>query len=295
MSTTSLLADFADITTSDVPLAPLTWLKVGGPAQYVVEPRDADELLAVVNACRAEELPVRLLGGGSNLLVRDEGVGGAVVRLTNPSFETVTVEDDVVRCGGGARLSDFVTQSARAGLAGPEILAGIPGTIGGALHGNAGNRAGDIGQFVDTVTVMTAGGDRYERKRDDLAFGYRKSSIDEFAVLEATFRLQPGNPDDITRRLRELWIVKKSTQPLSFQSAGCIFKNPRGIAAGALVEKAGLKGTRIGNAEISDRHANFIVTHDTASSDDVLRLIDLARSKVSEAFGVDLELELQIW
>ncbi len=290
-----MLADFAEITKTDEPLAPLTWLKVGGAAQYVVEPRNADELLAVVNACREEGLPVRLLGGGSNLLVRQEGVAGVVVRLTNPTFGEIAVEEDVIRCGGGARLSEFVSQAARSGLAGPEILAGIPGTVGGALHGNAGNRAGDVGQFVKSVTVMTVGGEQYTRQREDLSFGYRESSVDEFAVLSAEFALQPGHPEDITRRLRELWIVKKSTQPLSFQSAGCIFKNPRGIAAGALIEKAGLKGTRVGGAEISDRHANFVVTHEGAKSDDVLQLIDLARTKVSESFGVDLELEIQIW
>jgi UDP-N-acetylmuramate dehydrogenase len=114
-------------------------------------------------------------------------------------------------------------------------------------------------------------------------------------ILEGTFALQPGDSDEITRRMRKLWIMKKATQPLSFQSAGCIFKNPRGLSAGALVEQAGLKGIRVGQAEISDRHANFIITHAGAKADDVLRLIDLARSKVSEQFGVDLELELRIW
>ena len=127
------------------------------------------------------------------------------------------------------------------------------------------------------------------------SFGYRASSINELVILNGTFELQRDDPEEITRRLRKLWIMKKATQPLSFQSAGCVFKNPRGISAGALVEQAGLKGMQVGGAEISDRHANFVFTSDEATAADVLQLIDAARSKVSEQFGVDLELEIEIW
>jgi UDP-N-acetylmuramate dehydrogenase len=183
----------------------------------------------------------------------------------------------------------------KAELAGLETLSGIPGTVGGALRGNAGGRSGDIGQFVDSVTVMSSKGEISTRRGDDLWFGYRESNVDELVILEGSFSLQPGDSQEITRRMRKLWIMKKATQPLSFQSAGCIFKNPRGLSAGSLIEQAGLKGIRVGQAEISDRHANFIVTHPNAKSEDVLRLIDLARSKVSEQFGVDLELEIKIW
>ena len=192
-------------------------------------------------------------------------------------------------------LSTLIAESVRSGLAGLETLAGIPGTVGGALHGNAGGRGGDIGQFVSSVVVLTASGEQFTRAEDELSFGYRTSSINELAILEGSFQLQPDDPDEIARRLRKLWIMKKATQPLSFQSAGCIFKNPRGISAGALVEQAGLKGTRVGDAEISDRHANFIVAYEGAKSADVLQLIDIARSKVSEQFGVDLEIEIEIW
>jgi UDP-N-acetylmuramate dehydrogenase len=174
-------------------------------------------------------------------------------------------------------------------------LAGIPGTVGGALHGNAGGKSGDIGQFVQHVKVVTAKGDEFTRREDELSFAYRYSSINELAILEGVFQLQEDSPEEITRRMRKLWIMKKATQPLSFQSAGCIFKNPRGLSAGDLIEQAGLKGRRIGNAEISDRHANFIVTQEGATSDDVERLIDQARTKVAEQFGVDLELEVEIW
>jgi UDP-N-acetylmuramate dehydrogenase len=290
-----ILDAFKEISLLDEPLAAYTWMKIGGPAQYLVRPRNPDELLEVVRHCSEEQIPVRVLGGGSNALVRDEGVSGAVIQLVDDSFGRITIDGTTVRAGAGAQLSQVISQSVKAELAGLETLSGIPGTIGGALRGNAGGRSGDIGQFVDSVTVMNAKGDISTRRGNDLWFGYRESNIDELVILEGTFSLQPGDPQEITRRMRKLWIMKKATQPLSFQSAGCIFKNPRGLSAGSLIEQAGLKGIRIGQAEISDRHANFIVTHPNAKSDDVLRLIDLARSKVTEQFGVDLELEIKIW
>jgi UDP-N-acetylmuramate dehydrogenase len=291
----SSLEDFSEITRRDEPLAPHTWLKVGGPAQYLIEPRSVDELAAVVHCCDENAIPVRMLGGGSNLLVRDDGVQGVVLHLSHESFGKIDVDGTTLRAGSGALLSQLVSESVKAGLAGLETLAGIPGTVGGALHGNSGGRSGDIGQFVTSVSVLTITGERFERTEDELSFGYRASSINELVILNGTFELQRDDPEEITRRLRKLWIMKKATQPLSFQSAGCVFKNPRGISAGALVEQAGLKGMQVGGAEISDRHANFVFTSDEATAADVLQLIDAARSKVSEQFGVDLELEIEIW
>lgn len=289
------LNDFSDITLRDEPLAPYTWMKIGGPAQYFMSPRSIEELIEVIRCCQDNQFPVRLLGSGSNLLVRDEGVGGVVIRLTADAFQTVRIEDRRVTAGAGASLSHLISETVKAGLAGLDALVGIPGTVGGALHGNAGGRSGDIGQFVRKVKVLTATGDLFIRKEDELTFAYRQSSLNELTILEAEFELHSEDPEEITRRMRKLWIMKKATQPLTFQSAGCIFKNPRGMHAGMLIDQAGLKGTRIGNAEISERHANFIVAHPGVSSNDVLRLIDLARSKVAEQFGVDLELEIKIW
>ena len=289
------LDDFSEITRRDEPLAPYTWMKIGGPAQFLIQPRTPDELIAVVKTCEQVEASVKLLGGGSNLLVRDAGVAGAVLRIYGEPFAQVEVKDDLVRAGAGAMLTTVISHTVNAGLAGMETLVGIPGTVGGALHGNAGGRIGDIGQFVESVTALTMTGELVTRKQDELSFGYRESNLDDLIILEATFRLQPDDPDEITRHMRKLWISKKATQPYSFQSAGCVFKNPRGMSAGLLIDQAGLRGTRIGNAEISDRHANFIVSHPGASSADVQRLIDLARSKVTEQFGVDLELEIEVW
>lgn len=291
----SLQEEFPDITLADQPLAPLTWLKVGGMAQFVVEPRSIVELQEVVTFCHKNEIPVRVFGGGSNLLVKDEGVIGVVLRLTHESFAEVNVDGTTVTAGSGALLSNTISESVKAGLAGLDVLVGVPGTVGGALQGNAGGRSGDIGQFVSSVTVITGKGEKFVRTEDELSFAYRSSSINELAIVEGEFQLKEGDPEEITRRMRKLWIMKRASQPLASQSAGCIFKNPRGLSAGALIEQSGLKGTRIGGAEISDRHANFIVTHDGATSDDVVRLIDLTQSKVAEQFGVDLELELQVW
>lgn len=289
------LATFSEITRADEPLAPYTWMKIGGPAQYLIQPRTPAELVEVVETCAASDTPVKLLGGGSNLLVRDAGVSGVVLRIYGEPFAKVEVTDDLVRAGAGAMLTTVISHTVNAGLAGMETLVGIPGTIGGALHGNAGGRIGDIGQFVETVTALTASGEVITRTKDELSFGYRESNLDDLIILEATFRLQSEDPAEITKHMRKLWISKKATQPYSFQSAGCVFKNPRGMSAGLLIDQAGLRGTRIGDAEISDRHANFIVSHPGASSNDVQRLIDLARSKVAEQFGVDLELEIEVW
>lgn len=289
------LDDFSEITLRDEPLAPHTWLKVGGPAQYLIRPRHVEELADVVRVCHREQIPVHVLGGGSNILVRDEGVGGVVLHLADEFFSRISIEGDRVTAGAGTALSRLISQTVRAGLGGLDSLVGIPGTVGGALHGNAGGRSGDIGQHVRLARVLTVSGDLFVRKEDELTFAYRSSSLNELVILDAEFELHGEDPDEITRRMRKLWIMKKATQPLTFQSAGCIFKNPRGMSAGWLIDEAGLKGTRIGNAEISDRHANFIVSHPGASAKDVQRLIDLARSRVSEQFGVDLEPEVQIW
>lgn len=291
----SLLEQFSEITEVDQPLAPLTWMKTGGVAQYVVTPRNRDELREVVTWCHENETHIHVLGGGSNVLVRDDGVSGVVLRLADSAFGNVEVDGTTVRAGATALLSHVISESVMAGLAGLESLVGIPGTIGGALRGNAGGKNGDIGQFVSAVTVLTAKGEQFTRREDELSFTYRSSSLNELVILEGEFQLHEDSVDEITRRMKKLWIMKKATQPLASQSAGCIFRNPRGLSSGALIEQAGLKGTRVGGAEVSDRHANFIVTYPEATSADVLRLIDLIQSKVSEQFGVELELEIQVW
>lgn len=287
--------DFEPILRLDEPLAPHTWFMLGGPAQYYAEPRSVDELTRLIQRCQQEEIPVRLLGGGSNVLVRDEGVPGVVVSLANPSFAQIEVRGTRVTAGGGAKLGHVISTAVGEGLAGLETLVGIPGTIGGALHGNAGGRGGDVGQWTHRASVMTRSGEIIERQREELVFAYRQSSLDELVILSADFELETEDPEQLTKRMQTQWIAKKAAQPLGHQRTGCIFKNPRGMSAGMLIDQAGLKGTRVGGAEVSDRHANFIIAEPGATAQDVLRLIELVRSRVADRLGVELETEIEVW
>ena len=277
------------------PLAGHTWFKLGGKAEFFAEPTTLDQLQTIVRRCREQELPVRLLGGGSNLLVRDEGVTGVVIRLGDGEFTAITVSGQTVAAGGAAKLGHVISTAVRESLGGLETLVGIPGTIGGALHGNAGSRGGDIGQWTASATVLTRAGEILHRQREELVFAYRESSLDELVILEAKFALEQDDSEKLTKRMQKQWIVKKASQPMSHQSAGCIFKNPRGMHAGMLIEQAGLKGTQVGGAEVSQQHANFIIAHPGATSKDVLELIDVVQARVSERLGVELEREIEVW
>ncbi len=286
--------DFPAIVTVDEPLAPLTWFRLGGPAAFLARPRDVTEVAALLRRSRDEGLPVRLLGDGSNVLVGDDGFPGLVIQLESPAFSDVTITGSRVTAGAAVPLTALISQTARAGLAGLEVLTGIPGTIGGALRGNSGSRQGAIGSFVQRVTVVGESGEPIVR--EDLRFDYRSSDLDEPVITSAEFALEPEDPEAVVRRMRRIWIIKKENQPYGHQSSGCIFKNPSPeISAGALVERAGLKGARVEGVEVSERHANFIVAEPGSKTKDVLALIDQIRGKVRQQFGYDLELQIQVW
>jgi UDP-N-acetylmuramate dehydrogenase len=278
-----------------VPLADRTWFKVGGAAQYFAEPTSTDELKAVVERCRDEGMQVRLLGGGSKILIRDEGVTGMIISLADPHFSQIKVDGRTATIGSGANLANAITVTVGAGLAGLEPLVGIPGTVGGALHGNSGSHGGDIGQWACAATVMTRAGEVIHRDRGDLVFAYRQSSLDELAILEAQFELEEEDPVEITKRMQKQWIVKKANLPMTHENTGCIFKNPRGMSAGMLIDQCGLKGEQVGGAEVSARHANFFIAKPGATAKDVLQLIDVVRNRVAERMGVELETEIEIW
>ena len=240
-------------------------------------------------------MPVRLIGGGSNLLVREKGVAGVVIQLSAPAFSEISVDGTQLKCGGGTRLSHLISAAVGHGLEGLEPLVGIPGTVGGALHSNAGSRGEDIGQRAYSATAMKRTGEVTQRTGDELVFSYRESSLTELVILGAEFELQRNDPEDLAKRMQKQWIVKNASQPRGDQNTGCIFLNPQGTSAAALIESAGLKGAKVGGAEISDRHANFIVTSQDATSEDVLRLIDLVATNVEEQLGVELVREIEVW
>ena len=292
---TKSIEDFSEILQRDEPLSQHTWLRMGGPAQYFVTPRTEAELLEVISTCRHEQLPIHILGSGSNLLVREAGVQGVVVRVVEPLLSEVRIDGTSLTAGGGTLLSHVVAEAVRAGLGGIEYLVGIPGTIAGAVVGNSGGRTGDIGQLITSVRVLTQDNEIAVRRGDELSFSYRRSSIQDLLILSATLELIRDDSEELMRRMRKNWIMKRSTQPLADQSAGCIFRNPRGLSAGSLIEQCGLKGLSIGTARISERHANFIVTESGATSKDVEQLISRIQKAVAEKFAVDLELEIKVW
>jgi len=288
--------DFRGTVKLDEPMAPLVWFRLGGPAAYFSSPRRLDELIALLKRCRQEGVAFKILAGGSNVLVRDEGVSALVIHLESPFFSDLTIKDKLVEAGAAVPLTALISHSARAGLAGLEVLTGIPGTVGGALRGNAGGRQGSIGQFVRRATVLDPADEIQVRERDDLSFADRDSNLDEPLILSAEFELAQEEPESVVRRMRRIWIIKKENQPYGHQSSGCIFKNPApDVSAGALIDQAGLRGTRSGGAEVSDRHANFIVAHPGATASNVLQLIDRIRQRVWQQFGYELELQIQVW
>jgi UDP-N-acetylmuramate dehydrogenase len=287
------LKDFAEFIKLNEPLAPYTLLKLGGPAEVLVQPRSVAELCAVVRRCGEKRFPMHLLGGGCNVLVRDEGVRGVVLRLKEPAFTQITVEGRRVHAGCGAALSALISQSARHALAGLESMIGIPGTVGGAVRQSIGDRAGEISQYLRHAEIIDAAGQVQTRDRDEFVHG--ANALDEPVLLSADFELENDGPDAIVKRMRKAWIQRKRHQPFSFQAACRVFKNPRGFSATSLIGQAGLAGTKVGGAEVSERDANYIIAHPGASSRDVLRLIDLVRSQVQERFSTELELELTVW
>ena len=276
-------------------MGPETWLRIGGPAQWLIEPHTVDQLRDVVCRCRAESVPIRVMGRGANLLIDDAGVKGAVIRLHKGEFAQVELTDQGIRAWAGADMGKLVLRCVREGRSGLEALTGIPGSIGGCVRMNAGGAFGDIGNTIETVDVMSADGEVFTRYRGDLAFAYRSTNITAPLILGAEFKLAEDDPHRILKQVKQIWMYKKNTQPLGSRNAGCIFKNPRGLSAGALIDRAGLKGKRVGGAHVSQKHANFILADTGARANDVLKLINVIRETVYKKNEVYLELEIEVW
>ena len=275
----------------DEPLARHTSLRVGGPADALVRADSADELEALAALCSAHRTPLCVLGAGFNTLVRDGGIRGVVVRLAG--LRAIERRGAEIRAEAGVTHTQLTRFAAQEGLAGLEFGVGIPGTLGGWLAMNAGTREREIGAAVASVDLL-AGGARATAPRSALRFAYRKLERPADAILlAARLALEPGDPSAIRARMRDQLEARRATQPVDQPSCGSVFKNPTGDFAGRLIEAAGLKGLRCGGAQISELHANFIVTSG-ASASDVLELIARARAAVKQRFGVELETEVRI-
>jgi UDP-N-acetylmuramate dehydrogenase len=287
-------SNFKSQVRQQVPLAMHTWFQLGGPAEFFAEPRLEEELVALMQLCKTEAIPMRTLGFGSNIIVSDAGVPGMVFRLTAGSFTDIRIVGHTVIAGGGAKLGRVITAAVHAGLAGIENLIGIPGTVGGAIMAHTGTNSGTLCQWIKTIRLANDFGDVFEVNGKDLTFGSGGNVLQDMVLLEAVFELEEEDATDLAKRLQTLWIVRKTTFP-SGQCAGYIFNNPRGLPANELIERAGLKGTRIGGAVVSERNANFIVAEPECSCTDILRLIDLVRDQVLDRTDVELELNVQVW
>jgi UDP-N-acetylmuramate dehydrogenase len=285
-----------DVCRRNVPLGPLTWFQLGGPTDYLIEPQTEAQLASVVRRCHDAGMPIHILGLGANLLVSDEGVRGVVLRLTQGELINTVFEGEHALIGGGYDMTRLVLTCVKRGLAGIEQLAGIPGTVGGGITMNCGGKYGDISSAVASVRVMDRTGAIRTRPKEDLHFAYRHSEVNGDIVLGAAFRLQPTDPGALQRRFREIWDYKFNTQPpLGAPSAGCIFRNPAGHSAGQLIDRAGLKGFRLGSAFVSDRHANFAMADRGGKAADVRKLIDAIIDRVEQNSGIRLEPEVKIW
>ncbi len=271
-----------------------TYTKLGGKADFFVTPTNYEEVQNVVKFCLTEKVPFTLIGNGSNLIVRDGGIRGIVLSLKN--FNKITVSGTRITAQSGAAIIDTSRKALDAKLTGLEFACGIPGTVGGAIYMNAGAYGGEIKDCLESVLVIDKNGEMITRKAQDLDLSYRYSNIQENGdiVLEATFQLQHGNYDEIKAVMDDLTYRRESKQPLEYPSCGSVFKRPPGYFAGKLIQDSNLQGTRIGGAEVSKKHAGFIVNVDNATASDYISLIRHVQKTVKEKFGVSLEREVRI-
>jgi UDP-N-acetylmuramate dehydrogenase len=296
LSAGMLRLQFGDAVQENVSLAPYTSARIGGPADILVTVKSANELMDVMTVLWAHETPYTILGGGSNVLVSDNGVRGVVVLNRAKDLRFEEGDSPAVWCESGVIFSNLANRCASKGLSGLEWAATIPGTVGGAVFGNAGAFGGDMSQNLIWADVLTRTG-RKKLSVDDMRYAYRTSVLksgNEIAiVLSVLLRLKNSNKDEVSVKIESFSERRKATQPPG-ASMGSMFKNPVGDHAGRLIEAAGLKGTRIGNAEISTVHANFFINHGETKAGDVRALILLTQKTVREKFGIELELEVEL-
>lgn len=278
------------------PMCHHTTFAIGGPADLFVSPKTVCELTAAIRAIRTSGLPLLLLGNGSNMLVSDTGYRGAVVCMTEMD-DVRAVADNRLVAQAGALLGRVARRAQRAGLTGAEFAGGIPGSVGGAVFMNAGAYDGQMAGIVEKTEYLDGEGELHTLEGEAHGFGYRTSVFrahPDWTVVRTTMHLQPGDPAAILDKMNDLAQRRRDKQPLNYPSAGSTFKRPEGYFAGRLIEDAGLKGMTVGGAQVSEKHAGFLINRGGATCDDMLRLIGLVQQRVREQFGVDLECEVRI-
>ena len=276
------------------PMKNHTTFKIGGPAQYYVTPESVTQIQEVVSLCRDMNIPLHVIGNGSNILVGDDGVDGVVLALFN-TFSDYEIKDNVITAQAGMSLIKLAVIALREGLTGLEFASGIPGSVGGAVYMNAGAYDGQMKDVVTSVTVLDEAGNIRILGRDELDMGYRTSAVAKhnMIVLQVVIELKYGDKEQIKARMNQLSELRKQKQPLEYPSAGSTFKRPEGYFAGKLIADAGLKGYGIGGAAVSEKHAGFVVNIGGATAKDVVELTDYIKKRIMEQFGVTLELEIK--
>jgi UDP-N-acetylenolpyruvoylglucosamine reductase len=284
----------ASILRFDEPLAKRTTLRVGGPAEWFLEPAHETDLAMALRFCAEQDIPFMALGRGSNLLIRDGGIRGLVISLAHPEFAGIRVQGERLQCGAGAKLKQVSVEARRNGIAGMEFLEGIPGSIGGALRMNAGAMGRCMFDVVERIRMIDGCGNIHECCAGEVPAGYRNCALLKTHIaLGAVLQGNPAPTGEIHSRMTAFSRKRWESQPAA-ASAGCMFKNPPAVAAGKLIDELGLKGMRVGGAVVSDVHGNFIVNEGSATARDVLALIDLIQQRARSERGIELETEVQI-
>ena len=280
----------------DEPLKNHTTFKIGGNCIALIEPREISDIIEAVKICRKNNIKFFVIGNGSNLLVPDEGYNGVIIKLKS-EFSKIEVEGDYLIVNSGAKLSEVYTVAYENSLTGFEFASGIPGTIGGAIYMNAGAYGGEMKDIVESVEVLDLDNfELRELKNEELEFSYRKSIIQRrnYIVTTIKLKLQKGNKEEIISKVEELNKMRSDKQPLEYPSCGSVFKRPEGYFAGKLIQDAGLQGLTVGGAQVSKKHAGFMVNIDSATCEDYKNLIKEVQKKVLEDSGVELECEVKI-
>ena len=300
MSDTDILGKLQDIVgsdnvVSDEPMRKHTTFRIGGNADIFVRPESKEQIAEILRLCRKQDVPYFILGNGSNLLVGDRGFRGVVINIMD-NMNDIKVDGGIIKAQAGAMLIKVSRAARDNSLTGLEFASGIPGTIGGAIYMNAGAYGGEMKDVVTKVTAMDAEGEIYTFGTDELEFSYRHSVIQQrdLIVLDVTMELVAGDQKIIDDRMSELAVARRTKQPLEYPSAGSTFKRPEGYFAGKLIMDAGLRGYRVGDAQVSEKHCGFVVNRGNATADDVIKLIDDVKAKVSEEYDVVLEPEVRM-